>query len=81
MLLRMWIGIAVELPGSATKLKGDKILCCVKVRLRRLVSSLVYSFLMCSIKLMGLVLERFLSKMGFLEIGKMRPSFHCLEIV
>ena len=43
--------------------------------------SLVYSFLICSTRLIGLVLERLLSKIGFLEIGKMRPSFHCLGMV
>ena len=37
-------------------------------------------FLICSRKLMGHVFERSLSKIGFLEIGKILPSFHCLGI-
>ena len=31
MLLRIWMGIEVELPGSATKLNGDRISCWDKV--------------------------------------------------
>ena len=77
----MWIGMEVELPGRATKLNGKRILCLDKVRFRRLVSSLVYNFLMCSIRLIGLVLDKLLSKIGFLEIEKMCPSFYCLGIV
>ena len=51
-----------------------------KTEFSRLVRILVYSFLICSIRLICRVLCKCPSKVGFLEIGKMRPSSHCLGI-
>ena len=38
-------------------------------------------FLICSKKLIDLVLVKISSKIGVLEIGKILPSFHCLGIL